>query len=66
MLARLATLPEGATMCPGKLARDCGSTLQALRAELLALAAAGRVVVSQRGRPVRPANLTGPFRVRLK
>ncbi len=66
MLARLQALQVGSTMCPGKLARACGSDLKTLRPDLLDLAASGKVVLSQRGEDVSPAGLKGPFRVRPK
>ena len=65
MLERLETLSDGTTMCPGKLARDCGSTLAEARPELLALATSRKIVVSQRGKAVKPGEIKGPFRVRL-
>ncbi len=66
MLDRLAKVPEGATMCPGKLARDCGSTLRDVRPDLLDLAQAGKVTLSQGGKVVTPdVDLKGVFRVRL-
>jgi hypothetical protein len=55
-----------ATMCPGRLARDCGSELKTARADLLLLAQAGKVVLSQGGEAVLSSTLKGPFRVRLK
>jgi hypothetical protein len=66
MLQRLETLRRGTTMCPGRLSRDCGSTLAQARADLLGLAHAGKVVLSQRGEPAQAADLKGPFRVRLR
>jgi hypothetical protein len=67
LLARLKSLRPGTTVCPGKLARDCGTTLRAARADLLALAQAGKITLSQRGRDLGPAHaVKGPFRVRLR
>jgi hypothetical protein len=65
MLQRLGEIKPGATMCPGRLARDCGTTLAALRPKLLALARSGKIVLSQRGRRISGAAIKGPFRVRL-
>jgi hypothetical protein len=66
LLERLGTLSANATMCPGKLARDCGTTLAKARADILALASQGRIILSQRGERVGPDDLKGPFRVRLQ
>lgn len=65
LLARLAGLKADATMCPGKLARDCGTTLAKARADLLALARQGKIRLSQGGKTVPVDTLKGPFRVRL-
>jgi len=67
LMERLARLRAGTTMCPGRLARDCGTTLREARGEILALAAAGEIVLSQRGKNVAANDeLKGPFRVRPK
>jgi hypothetical protein len=66
MVERLARLRPGVTICPGQLARDCGSTLAALRGDLLALAREKRIVLSQGGKPVQPEAFKGPFRVQLR
>ena len=66
LLLRLAGLKPGATMCPGQLSRHCGTTLAKARDDILSLARAGRIALSQRGRSVRPDGLKGPFRVRLR
>ncbi len=63
MLDRLAEVRAGATMCPGQLARDCGTTLGHAREDLLELARSGKIALSQRGRRVSPDGLKGPFRV---
>ncbi len=66
LLARLKSLRPGTTMCPGQLSRDCGTTLRAARADILALADAGKIMISQRGRKVPPGgDVKGPFRIRL-
>ncbi len=65
LLERLKTLRPGTTMCPGRLSRDCGTTLRSARGEILALAKQGVIVLSQRGKPVRSETVKGPFRVRL-
>ena len=46
MLARLSELKPGTTMCPGQLSRDCGTTLAKARADILALAEAGKIALS--------------------
>jgi uncharacterized protein DUF3253 len=66
LLKRLKKLPAETTMCPGKLARDCGTVLDAARSYLLDLASAGKVRLSQRGKTVHPQELKGPFRVSLE
>jgi hypothetical protein len=65
MLRRLTELGKGKTMCPGRLARDCGSDLKSLRADLLALASSGKIVLSQGGKQVNGNALKGPCRLRL-
>jgi len=66
LLQRLDRLKRGATMCPGRLSRDCGTTLAKARHDILALSRAGRIVLSQRGQSVTPDGLKGAFRVRLR
>ncbi len=66
LLERLRHLRPGTTMCPGQLARDCGSTLAAARSTMMALADSNQIIVSQRGKTVAPNSIKGPFRVRLK
>ncbi len=66
MLDRLSALKPGTTMCPGQLSRDCGTTLAQARADILALAEAGKIVLSQCGKKVAGAKIKGPFRVRLR
>jgi hypothetical protein len=63
VLYELGTLRQGATMCPGALARRLGSSPALLRPVLAGLAAGGRVVITQRGRPADLALLVGPYRV---
>jgi hypothetical protein len=63
VLDRLADVREGATMCPGKLARDCGTTLRQAREDILELARAGKITLRQHGKRVPPDGLKGPFRV---
>ncbi len=65
LLQRLKTVRKGATMCPGKLSRDCGFTLAETRPDILALARGGKVELSQGGRKVKGEAMKGPFRVRL-
>ena len=65
ILDRLAELRPDATMCPGQLSRDCGTTLAKARADILALAETGKIQLSQRGKKVAGAKIKGPFRVSL-
>jgi hypothetical protein len=65
ILDRLAKLRPGTTMCPGQLSRDCGTTLAKARADILALADAGEIELSHRGKKVAGLYIKGPFRVRL-
>ena len=53
-------------MCPGELARACGTTLSEARDDILGLARAGRIALSQGGKAARADSLKGPFRVRLR
>jgi Protein of unknown function (DUF3253) len=66
LMERLKKLPAGTTMCPGKLAKDCGTVLDAARGDLLHLASAGEVRLSQHGKTVNAQELKGPFRVSLQ
>jgi len=67
LLERLKALRPGTTMCPGRLSRDCGTTLKTARADILALAKAKRITLSQSGCDVAPGmDVRGPFRVRLR
>jgi hypothetical protein len=66
LMKHLKKLPAGTTICPGKLAQDCGSVLNAARSDLLALASVGKVRLSQHGKTVNPQELKGPFRVSLR
>jgi len=63
ILARIHALRAGTTMCPGRLSKGLGSKLADLRATYIALAHAGRLSISQKGRPANPDTLRGPFRV---
>lgn len=65
LIQRLKILPAGTTICPGKLAWDCGTVLSRIRGHLLKLAAEGHVRLSQKGKEVSPQGLRGPFRVSL-
>jgi hypothetical protein len=53
-------------MCPGQLSHECGTTLSKARRDIFTLVQAGKVSLSQRGKPVKPETLKGPFRVRLR
>jgi hypothetical protein len=66
ILARLRRLRPGVTMCPGQLARDCGTVLKTIRTELQTLAGDGQIVMTQGGETVSADAIKGPFRVRLK
>jgi DNA-binding IscR family transcriptional regulator len=63
VLAALAGLRPGTSCCPGTLARRLGTTPAVLRPILAPLAAAGRVRITQQGRPRDLATLRGPYRV---
>ena len=63
ILAELAALRPGATLCPGELARRLGSTQAQLRPLLQTLADAGRIAITQRGAPADLRTLRGPYRV---
>lgn len=65
ILAPLAALRAGATMCPGELARRLGTSQAELRPTLVALAAEGRINITQRGAPADLRTLRGPYRVAL-
>ena len=66
LLARLATLRPGSTMCPGRLARDAGHLLADIRPLLAQLADQGAIRTTQRGVDVDLAQARGPFRVSLR
>lgn len=63
VLAALAGLRPGSSCCPGTLSRRLGTTPATLRPILARLAAAGRVRITQQGRPRDLATLRGPYRV---
>ena len=63
VLERLATLRDGATACPGDVARKLGTTQHELRPVLAELARAGKIAVTQRGRAADLRTLRGPYRV---
>ncbi|WP_438480390.1 DUF3253 domain-containing protein [Oleiharenicola lentus] len=63
ILAELAKLRPGTTLCAGKLSRNVGSTLRELRPTLDTLARAGKITFTQKGHRVIPGNFRGPFRV---
>ncbi|WP_245686685.1 DUF3253 domain-containing protein [Paracoccus tibetensis] len=66
ILAQAARLRPGTTCCPSEIARalsvDWRPLMAPLRAEAFALAADGRLVVTQRGRVVGP-DAAGPIRL---
>jgi hypothetical protein len=55
--------PDLCISAPGRLARDCGAVFVAVRGDLMRLAIEGKIIVTQRGRPVAVENLKGPIRV---
>lgn len=60
---------DGATICPSEAARAVGGDdwrglMEPSRAAARRLQADGRVVISQRGRPVDPSTARGPIRIR--
>lgn len=63
VVAALAGLRPGSSCCPGTLARRLETTPATLRPILARLAAAGRVRITQQGRPRDLATLRGPYRV---
>ena len=73
ILALLHARAEGATLCPSEAARavardtdtDWRTLMAATREAACRLAAAGRIVVTQRGVPVDPLQARGPIRLRL-
>lgn len=65
LLAELAPLTPGATICPGELARRLGTTQKALRTTLGELQQRGVIKVTQGGKPKSLASVRGPYRVAL-
>ena len=61
----LEKLSPGTTMCPGRLARQCGVRLSNIREELISLYKAEKIQIMQGGKMVKADQLRGPFRVRL-
>jgi len=59
----LAAVRDGATVCPGDVARKLGTTQRELRPVLAELARAGKIAVTQRGRAADLRTLRGPYRV---
>lgn len=66
ILAELAKVRAGATLCPGELAKRLGITQAGLRPRLIELSSSGRIVVSQRGETADLRTLRGPYRVALR
>lgn len=69
ILQLLDQRPQGATICPSEAARLVGGDswreqMEPARAAARRLQAAGRVVITQRGRPVDPSTAKGPIRIR--
>ena len=69
ILAAAAARGPGRTLCPSEVARglcaDWRPLMPAIRAEAAALAQAGRLAVTQSGRPVDPETARGPVRLGL-
>ncbi|MEM7496364.1 MAG: DUF3253 domain-containing protein [Pseudomonadota bacterium] len=70
ILELLAQRRSGATICPSEAARRLDAEnwrdfMDEIRAAAAALAAVGRVVVMQKGRPVDIADARGPVRLGL-
>jgi hypothetical protein len=70
ILELLQRRAAGATICPSDAARAADpegwrGLMEPVRRAARALAAEGRVVITQRGRVVDPDSATGPIRIRL-
>jgi len=70
ILELLAARAGGATICPSEAARRVAATgwrdlMEPTRRAARRLAAAGKLVILQRGRQVDPAAVRGPIRLRL-
>lgn len=71
ILALLEQRARGATICPSEAARhvagddDWRALMEPTRRAARRLAAAGRVDITQKGRPVDPSRARGPVRIRL-
>ena len=66
LIERLKKLSAGTTMCPGALARESGTVLSKIQEDLLDLASAGEIRISQKGKVVNRRELKRPFRVSLQ
>ena len=68
VLRLLETPPRGATICPSEAARavteDWRPLMERTRRAARRLVAAGRVVITQKGRVVDPSTARGPIRIR--
>jgi len=69
ILDLLARRRPGATICPSDaaraLARDWRPLMPAVRERAAAMAAAGRLRITQKGMPVDPGSARGPVRLGL-
>lgn len=65
ILKKLGAVAPGKTACPGRLARSLGSQQKEIRPTLTRLAKAGKIAVTQRGKPRDLATLRGAYRVAL-
>lgn len=62
--------PRGASICPSEAARQADSErwrtlMEPVRMAARRLVEAGKVEITQRGRPVDPSTAAGPIRIRL-
>jgi hypothetical protein len=69
ILSLLSERATSATICPSEAARAVGGDdwrplMEPARAAARRLQAAGRVVITQGGRPVDPSSAKGPIRIR--
>jgi len=69
ILAAVSARGPGRTLCPSEVARalaaDWRALMPAIRAEAAALAEAGRIEITQRGRRVDAGTARGPVRLGL-
>jgi hypothetical protein len=74
ILSLLAVRASGKTICPSEAAKQVAAAtaqdwpplMEPTRAAARRLVAAGRIFITQHGRPVDPANARGPIRLKLR